>query len=49
MSVTAGPQPVTPSVVGSPRESSDVLLVDDNADLRYVLAAVLSRHGYRVI
>ncbi|WP_110173112.1 sigma-54-dependent transcriptional regulator [Luteitalea pratensis] len=31
------------------RETPDVLLVDDNEDLRYVLATVLSRHGYRVV
>ncbi|HTU99153.1 MAG TPA: sigma-54 dependent transcriptional regulator [Luteitalea sp.] len=31
------------------RETTDVLLVDDNEDLRYVLATVLSRHGYRVV
>ncbi len=31
------------------RESADVLLVDDNEDLRFVLATVLSRHGYRVV
>jgi DNA-binding NtrC family response regulator len=34
---------------GSERASSAVLLVDDNEDLRYVLAAVLSRQGYRVV
>jgi len=30
-------------------EAPDVLLVDDNDDLRMVLAMVLSRHGYRVV
>ncbi len=33
----------------STRETPDVLLVDDNEDLRYVLATVLERHGYRVV
>ncbi|BCS34552.1 acetoacetate metabolism regulatory protein AtoC [Luteitalea sp. TBR-22] len=33
----------------STRETPDVLLVDDNDDLRYVLATVLSRHGYHVV
>jgi DNA-binding NtrC family response regulator len=36
-------------MAASPRESPDVLLVDDNDDLRYVLATVLARHGYRVV
>ena len=31
------------------RDTPDVLLVDDNEDLRYVIAAVLARHGYRVV
>ena len=31
------------------RETPDVLLVDDNEDLRFVLATVLSRNGYRVV
>jgi DNA-binding NtrC family response regulator len=33
----------------APRDTPDVLLVDDNDDLRYVLATVLSRQGYRII
>ena len=33
----------------SAREASDILLVDDNEDLRTVLRIVLSRQGYRVI
>ena len=35
--------------MAAPRDTPDVLLVDDNEDLRYVLATVLSRHGYRVV
>jgi DNA-binding NtrC family response regulator len=31
------------------RDAPDVLIVDDNADLRMVLRAVLSRQGYRVV
>ncbi len=49
MAVTPGARPVSAPVTVSTRETPDVLLVDDNDDLRYVLAAVLSRHGYRVI
>jgi len=33
----------------APRDTPDVLLVDDNEDLRYVLATVLARHGYGVV
>ncbi len=36
-------------VMAALRETPDVLLVDDNDDLRFVLATVLSRHGYRVV
>ena len=49
MPMTPGVQPASAPAAGSTREVPDVLLVDDNDDLRYVLAAVLSRHGYRVI
>ena len=48
MLVTAGYPPVATSMAAA-RETPDVLLVDDNEDLRYVLAAVLARHGYRVV
>ena len=48
MLVNAGELPVATPMAAS-RETPDVLLVDDNEDLRYVLATVLSRHGYRVV
>ena len=48
MLVNAGEPPVATSMAAA-RETPDVLLVDDNEDLRYVLATVLSRHGYRVV
>ena len=47
--MTPGAQAASAPAAVSTREAPDVLLVDDNDDLRYVLAAVLSRHGYRVI
>jgi DNA-binding NtrC family response regulator len=49
MQVTPQPSVVCRSKAASTRETPDVLLVDDNEDLRYVLATVLSRHGYRVV
>ncbi len=49
MPMTPGVQSASASTAASTREVPDVLLVDDNDDLRYVLAAVLSRHGYRVV
>jgi DNA-binding NtrC family response regulator len=49
MPLTPVTHSVAPAMAASLRETPDVLLVDDNDDLRYVLAAVLSRHGYRVV
>jgi DNA-binding NtrC family response regulator len=49
MLVTSATQPVPAPAAVPTREVPDVLLVDDNDDLRYVLAAILSRQGHRVI
>ncbi len=49
MLMMPGISPVAAPRTAAQRETADVLLVDDNEDLRYVLAAVLSRHGHRIV